>query len=76
MHSKIISKVIGLLLMIFSLSLVPPVIIALIYQDGGLTAFFSVMLGILLLGLLMWCPVQNYKQELKVRDGFLVVVLF
>ncbi|WP_321277247.1 TrkH family potassium uptake protein [Thiomicrorhabdus indica] len=76
MHSKIISKVIGLLLMIFSLSLVPPVIIAMIYQDGGLTAFLSVMLGILLLGSLMWWPVRNYKQELKVRDGFLVVVLF
>ncbi|WP_130536445.1 TrkH family potassium uptake protein [Thiomicrorhabdus indica] len=76
MHSKIISKVIGLLLMIFSLSLVPPVMISLIYQDGGLTAFLSVMLGILLLGSLMWWPVRNYKQELKVRDGFLVVVLF
>lgn len=76
MHSKIISKVIGLLLMIFSLSLVPPVIVALIYQDGGLSAFFSVMLGILLLGLIMWWPVRHYKQELKVRDGFLVVVLF
>lgn len=76
MHSKIISKVIGLLLMIFSLSLVPPVLVALIYQDGGLTAFFGVMLGILFLGLLMWWPVRHYKQELKVRDGFLVVVLF
>ncbi len=62
--------------MIFSLSLVPPVLVALIYQDGGLTAFFGVMLGILFLGLLMWWPVRHYKQELKVRDGFLVVVLF
>lgn len=76
MHSKIISKVIGLLLMIFSLSLVPPVIVALIYQDGGLSAFASVLIGILLLGLLMWWPVRNFKQDLKVRDGFLVVVLF
>lgn len=76
MHSKIIVKVIGLLLMIFSLSLVPPVIIALLYQDGALMAFVSVMLGILLLGLIMWWPVRNHKRDLKVRDGFLVVVLF
>lgn len=76
MHSKIIFKVIGLLLVIFSLSLVPPIIIASIYQDGGLTAFASVMGGILMLGLLLWLPVRDHKQEMKVRDGFLVVVLF
>lgn len=76
MHSKIIFKVIGLLLMIFSLSLVPPILIAAIYQDGGLTAFATVMGGVLMLGLLMWLPVRHYRRELKVRDGFLVVVLF
>jgi trk system potassium uptake protein TrkH len=76
MHSKIILKVIGLLLMIFSLTLVPPIIVALIYQDGALTAFASVMGGVLMLGLFLWLPVRDYKQDLKIRDGFFVVVMF
>ncbi|CAN8138725.1 K(+) transporter TrkH [uncultured Thiomicrorhabdus sp.] len=76
MHSKIIFKIIGLLLMIFSLTLVPPIVVALIYADGALTAFSSVMGGVLMLGLLLWLPVRDYKQDLKIRDGFFVVVMF
>ncbi|QKI88306.1 TrkH family potassium uptake protein [Thiomicrorhabdus xiamenensis] len=76
MHSKIILKVIGLLLMIFSLTLVPPVIIAAIYNDGALIEFASVMGGVLLFGLLLWLPVRDYKHDLKIRDGFFVVVMF
>ena len=76
MHSKIITKVIGLLLMVYSISLVPPVLVSLIYQDGGTNSFVGVMLGVFLAGLLLWYPTRNHKRELKIRDGFLVVVLF
>jgi trk system potassium uptake protein TrkH len=76
MHSKIILKVLGLLLMVFSASLVPPVLIALFYQDGALLSFVKVLIGVLVLGLLLWYPVRNSKQELKIRDGFLIVVMF
>jgi trk system potassium uptake protein TrkH len=68
MHSKIILKVLGLLLMVFSASLVPPVLIALFYQDGALLSFVKVLIGVLVLGLLLWYPVRNSKQELKIRD--------
>jgi len=76
MHSKIILKVFGLLLMVYSISLLPPVMVAAIYQDGGLYAFISVLLGVLFTGLLIWYPVRNYSKELKIRDGFLIVVMF
>jgi len=76
MHSKIILKVFGLLLMVYSISLLPPIMVAAIYQDGGLYAFSSVLLGVLLTGLLIWYPVRNYSKELKIRDGFLIVVMF
>ncbi|WP_319380379.1 TrkH family potassium uptake protein [Thiomicrorhabdus sp.] len=76
MHSKTIFKVMGLLLMVFSLSLVPPILISLYYQDGGFSAFFSVFFGLLLLGLFLWYPVRNYRPDLKIRDGFFVVVMF
>jgi len=76
MHSKIITKVIGILLMVYSISLVPPILISLYYQDGATSSFIGVMIGVLLAGLLLWYPVRNHKQDLKIRDGFLVVVLF
>ncbi len=76
MHSKIIVKVLGLLLMLFSLSLLPPIVISLIYQDGALREFLQVLVGVLALGLLLWYPARNHKRDLKIRDGFLIVVMF
>ncbi|MCF6298528.1 MAG: TrkH family potassium uptake protein [Thiomicrorhabdus sp.] len=76
MHSKIILKVLGLLLMLFSLSLVPPILIALIHQDGAFFEFLNVLIGVLILGLVLWYPVRNHKRDLKIRDGFLIVVMF
>jgi trk system potassium uptake protein TrkH len=34
------------------------------------------MLIVLLLGFLMWAPAHSHKEDLRVRDGFLIVVLF
>ncbi|VAW46184.1 Trk potassium uptake system protein TrkH [hydrothermal vent metagenome] len=76
MHSKMILKVLGLLLMLFSLSLVPPILVALIYQDGALIEFLKVLIAVLILGLLLWYPVHNHNRDLKIRDGFLIVVMF
>jgi trk system potassium uptake protein TrkH len=71
-----VQKVLGLLLMLFSLSMLPPVLISLIYQDGTVESFLSAFGLILTLGLLIWLPVHRTRQDLRVRDGFLVVVLF
>lgn len=76
MHSKIILKVFGILLMVYSISLLPPIIVALYYGDGGLYSFSSALIGVLLTGLLIWYPVRNHSRELKIRDGFLIVVMF
>lgn len=76
MHLKLIQKILGLLLMLFSATLIPPGIVAYLYNDGGLSAFMAVMMVLFSLGLLLWYPVHNYVQELKVRDGFFIVVMF
>ncbi len=76
MRLIIIQKILGLLLALFSLTLAPPVLISFFTNDGALQAF-TIALGITLsLGLVLWLPVRNKKQELRLRDGFLVVVLF
>ncbi len=76
MHSKIILKVFGILLMVYSVSLLPPIIVALIYEDGGLFSFSATLVGVLFAGLLIWYPVRNHSRDLKIRDGFLIVVMF
>lgn len=76
MHSKIILKVLGLLLMIFSITLIPPLLISLIYNDGGTQDFGYSALGLFLVGTMLWYPMRRHRRDLKIRDGFLIVVMF
>ena len=76
MRIQVIQKILGLLLSIFSLTLVPPLLIAVWAQDGMTQAFAIAIVVILVAGLTLWVPVRNIEQDLKLRDGFLVVVSF
>ena len=76
MHLLSILRLLGLLLMLFSITLLPTVILSLLYQDGQTQVFLIAALVWLLLGCVMWLPVRSHRDELRVRDGFLIVVLF
>lgn len=76
MHLIIIFKIVGLLLMLFSFTMVSPLLVSFIYADSGQTAFLSAFVLILLAGLGLWLPLQQKKQVLHTRDGFVVAVLF
>ncbi len=76
MHVTIIQRIMGLFLMLFSITLLPPVIIDLLYQEGAAKAFFYSYLFLLSIGFLLFFPVRNKKNDLRLRDGFVVVVLF
>jgi len=76
MQRAAIQRVLGLLLMVFSITMLPPAVVSLIYADGAFIAFAAAFALILLLGLAVWFPVRRATQELRLRDGFLVVVLF
>ncbi|MCG8535440.1 MAG: TrkH family potassium uptake protein [Pseudomonadales bacterium] len=76
MHPAVILRILGLLLMVYSSTMLLPALVAIIYNDGGEKQFFWAFAITLISGLLFWLPVQNRKQELRVRDGFVVVVLF
>jgi len=76
MHVLSIQRLLGMLLMIFSVTLLPPAVVAWLYQDGQIQDFLTGMLIVLMLGFLMWAPARRYKDDLRVRDGFLIVVLF
>ena len=76
MQAAAIQRILGLLLMIFSGTLLPPILVSLWYRDGALHAFIDALLIILAAGFLLWLPARKHRRELRLRDGFLVVVLF
>ena len=76
MHFALITKILGILLMVFSFSMVPPVVVAWYYNDGSELAFLGSFAIIFLLGLALWLPVWRQHGDLQTRDGFLVVTLF
>ncbi|MBW5408058.1 Trk system potassium transporter TrkH [Morganella morganii] len=76
MHFRAITRIVGLLVIIFSVTMIIPGIVALIYKDGAGKAFSQTFLAALIIGLLLWIPNRNKKSELKPKEGFLIVVLF
>ncbi len=76
MHFQPVQKILGMLLMIFSCTMLPPALLSLIVADGASTAFFAAFGLILGFGALLWLPVRDNLRELRTRDGFLIVVLF
>lgn len=76
MHLRVIQRILGLLLMLFSLSMLPPVFISAWYGDGSAPAFVLGFLVTLLAGILIWAPVRHASDDLRSRDGFLVVAGF
>jgi trk system potassium uptake protein TrkH len=75
-HVRVIQRILGLLVMLFSLSMLPPVFVSAWYHDGGAAAFVLAFLVTLLTGFLLWAPARNDTRELRSRDGFLVVAAF
>jgi len=75
---RVVQRVVGVLLALFSLTMLTPFLIGLAYRDplNALTPFFGGFLSTLAVGLILWLPVRTHEAELRIRDGFLIVVLF
>ena len=76
MHIAVISRILGMLLMVFSLTLSTPIAISLWYGDGTHHAFLIAFVITLVSGAIMWLPVAKQKNDLRTRDGFLITSLF
>lgn len=67
--------VLGLVILIFSFTMLAPLLTALVAHDAAQFAFdesFAITLGA---GFLLWLFGRRWRRELKVRDGFLLVLL-
>ena len=76
MQLPVIQKILGLLLMLFSITMLPPLSIALWHEDKTARTFILCFMLILSIGAFLWLPVRTVNKELRLRDGFIVVVLF
>ena len=76
MAFRSIIRIVGLLIGLFSLTMLPPIGIAFFYDNRGSGDFLVAFLVTLLIGFILWVPNRNFKKELRVREGFLIVVLF
>ena len=76
MRSAVVFRVLGVLLTLFSVSMLVPAGVSLLYRDGATTAFLLAFAITLITGLACWLPVRKQRAELRIRDGFLVTVLF
>jgi len=68
-------RVFGVLLTGFSLTLLAPLSLSWLWQDGAVSAYDDAFFLTLASGLTLWRMMYRDKGELKVRDGFLLVVM-
>jgi len=71
-----VQRVLGLLLTMFSATMLLPLGVSIYFADNAWMAFASAFAIILGSGLLIWWPVRAESRDLRLRDGFLVVALF
>jgi trk system potassium uptake protein len=76
MSFRAIQRILGLLLMVFSLTMLPPVGVSLYYADGSFPAFLAAAAWLIAVGAAIWWPARRDRRDLRLRDGFVVVTLF
>lgn len=76
MHFSMIARILGMLMMVFSFTMLVPVGVSWWFNDQNYAPFFMSFGISLLLGMAVWLPFMRARAELQTRDGFLVVTLF
>jgi len=66
--------VLGLMLVVFSVTYLIPLVASLLYDDGTIFDFLLAMVWTMAIGFLMWLLTRRYKGELSIRHGYLLVV--
>jgi len=76
MNLSMVQRILGLMLIMFSLTMLPPIGVAFYYGDGHWHPFLSAFFIVAVIGLSLWLPVRHVRRDLRLRDGFLVVAVF
>ena len=68
-------RVLSMVIFIFGLTMLVPVGVSWVFQDGAARAFDEAILLTLGVGLVLWGFTRRNKRDLTIRDGFLMVAL-
>jgi trk system potassium uptake protein TrkH len=70
-----VTRVLGLMLMVFSVTYLMPILASAIYNDGTAVDFVAAMVIAFGAGFFLWLATVRHNRELRPRDGFLLVTL-
>lgn len=76
MQYRVVMKLLGILLVMFSVTLIPPIVLSYFYNDGALQPFVIAFFSTLITGVGLWLFNNQVSRDMRYRDGFMVVVLF
>lgn len=71
-----IQRILGILIMLFSCSMLLPALVGVWYGEDVREAFITSFLVTMVVGFVTWLPVRGQRKELRTRDGYLITVLF
>lgn len=69
-----VQRILGFLIAVASLMMLPPAAVSFWYMDGTANLFLASAVILFLVGMAIFLPVRDIREELRLRDGFLVVV--
>jgi trk/ktr system potassium uptake protein len=72
-HIKVILNTLSALIIFLAVSLIPPAIISRYYGGGDFNAFVYTIIASVSVGLVLFFTTRNHKQELRAKDGFIIV---
>ncbi len=68
-----VQRIVGFLIAGSSLMMFPPALVSWWYNDGTANLFLVSAIILFITGMAIFLPVRNVRQELRLRDGFLIV---
>ena len=76
MAVKSIINLFSILVAFFSLSLLVPLVVSFIFDDGSSNIFITTFLVIFMPSIIAWQLTKKSKEEMGVKEGFLIITLF
>lgn len=73
---RVVTHLCGFLVLLYSFSMLPPMLIALIDKERSYLAFLTTFLTFFTLGGGAWLSTKHAGIQLRTRDGFVIIVLF
>ena len=75
MRLPVILRITGILLTLFSVALLVPVIVAVVYGEDTVATFINAFAITACSGLALWIPNRG-DEDLRVGDGFMITTFF